>query len=152
MSASAFVDTNVLVYGHDLRAGAKHSRALELVTALRHQQRVVVSTQVLAEFASVTTGKLEVCLTRAAAADAVRDFMEAFEVVPVYSETVDEALRGWGSYGLSYWDAQIWAAAILGDVSLVLSEDFSDGMEIEGVRFADPFADGFDLEAAFADE
>gem|GEM_PF-5722964 len=30
-------------------------------------------------------------------------------------------------------------------VGVVLSEDFQDGQEIEGVRFIDPFAKGFDL-------
>jgi predicted nucleic acid-binding protein len=50
-------------------------------------------------------------------------------------------------YQLSYYDAQIWAVARLNRIPLVLSEDFSDGSVIEGVRFANPFADGFDPHA-----
>ena len=32
-------------------------------------------------------------------------------------------------------------------IPLVFSEDFTDGSVIEGVRFANPFAKGFDLDA-----
>lgn len=41
-------------------------------------------------------------------------------------------------------DAQIWAAARLHGLSLILSKDFDLGAVIEGVRFANPFAAGFD--------
>jgi len=34
MSAKAFVDTNIMVYAHDLDAGAKNSIAKELVADL----------------------------------------------------------------------------------------------------------------------
>ena len=37
-------------------------------------------------------------------------------------------------------EAQVWAAARLEHVPVVLSEDFADGCEIEGVRFVYPFA------------
>ena len=41
---------------------------------------------------------------------------------------------------LSYWDAQIWAAARLNQVPVVFSEDFRAGVSLEGVRFVNPFA------------
>jgi predicted nucleic acid-binding protein len=46
---------------------------------------------------------------------------------------------------LSYWDSLIWATAKLSGVPTVLSEDFSDGRLIEGVRFLNPFMSTFDL-------
>ena len=49
MSARAFVDTNILVYAHDPRSGAKHDRAKALVTRLWDERSGVVSTQVLQE-------------------------------------------------------------------------------------------------------
>jgi len=49
-------------------------------------------------------------------------------------------------YQFSFWDAQIWAAAKLNQVPVVLSEDFNAGAIIEGVRFVNPFAADFKLE------
>jgi predicted nucleic acid-binding protein len=57
-----------------------------------------------------------------------------------------EAVRGVRDHQLAYWDAQIWATARLNQVPLVLSEDFSNGAVIEGVRFVNPFASDFDLD------
>jgi hypothetical protein len=54
-----------------------------------------------------------------------------------------EGVRVWQ---LSYYDAQIWAAAALGVVPVVLSEDFADGTVLGGVVFADPFAPDFELD------
>ena len=48
-------------------------------------------------------------------------------------------------YRLNYWDAQIWVAARLHQIPLVLSEDFSDGAVLEGVHFINPFRPGFRL-------
>jgi predicted nucleic acid-binding protein len=57
-----------------------------------------------------------------------------------------EAVRGVRKHRLAYWDAQIWATARLNQVPLILSEDFSDGQVLKGVRFVNPFAPGFDLQ------
>jgi predicted nucleic acid-binding protein len=39
---------------------------------------------------------------------------------------------------LSYYDAQIWAVARLGQVAVVLSEDFNPGAVLDGVAFTNP--------------
>jgi predicted nucleic acid-binding protein len=38
-------------------------------------------------------------------------------------------------------------ATRLNQIPIVFSEDFQDGQILEGVRFADPFAGTFDVEA-----
>jgi predicted nucleic acid-binding protein len=48
-------------------------------------------------------------------------------------------------YQMAIWGAQIWATARLNQVPVIFSEDFNDGALIKGVRFADPFAAGFQL-------
>jgi len=53
--------------------------------------------------------------------------------------TVIEAIRGVHSHQMPYWDAQIWASALINQIPIVLSEDFSSGRVIEGVRFINPF-------------
>ncbi len=49
MDARQFVDMNILMYAHDVSAGAKHQRAKALVEELWRTRSGVVSTQVLQE-------------------------------------------------------------------------------------------------------
>jgi predicted nucleic acid-binding protein len=58
-----------------------------------------------------------------------------------------EAVRGVRDHQFSFRDAQIWAVAHLSQVEAVLSEDFDPGAVIEEVRFVNPFAEDFELEA-----
>lgn len=57
-----------------------------------------------------------------------------------------EAARSAYDHGLAYYDAKIWAAEWLNQVTLVFSEDFSDGQMLEGVRFINLFSADFRLE------
>ncbi len=58
-----------------------------------------------------------------------------------------EAGRGVSQYTLAYYDAQIWAAARLNQIGVIFSEDFNPGSILEGVRFVNPFAEEFVIEA-----
>jgi predicted nucleic acid-binding protein len=49
------------------------------------------------------------------------------------------ALEIKASYGLSYWDAAIVAAARALGCRELLSEDMSHGREVEGIRISNPF-------------
>ena len=144
--ARVFVDTNVLVYGHDSADPVKQTRAQEVLGTLVEQSDGTLSTQVLGELFAVASRKFRRRLSPATAAEEVRNFMTPWPVLPVLPETVLLAVRGVERHNLSYYDAQIWAAAKLAGIPYVLTEDFSDGLEIEGVRFVDPFAEGFDIE------
>ena len=106
----------------------------------------VLSAQALSEFYNAVTRKLEPPLSPGDAEGQLRALARVWPVVPVTSGVVFEAVRGVREYQLSFWDAQIWAAARLNHLSMVLSEDFSPDAVIEGVRFVDPFAEGFELE------
>lgn len=57
-----------------------------------------------------------------------------------------EAVRGVRTYKMAYWDAQIWASARLHQIPLIFTEDFNVGAVIEGVRFVNPFEEGFNLD------
>jgi len=50
-------------------------------------------------------------------------------------------------HSLSYYDAQIWAAARLNQVLVIFSEDFNSGSVLDGVRFVNPLVTDFDLDA-----
>ena len=140
------IDTNVLVYMYDRSEPSKRQRAVEVLQQVRDAEAGALSAQVLSEFYNTVTRKLEPPLTAAQAEAQLQALARVWSVFPVTSQMVFEAIRGVRAYQFSFWDAQIWAAARLNHVSLVLTEDFNPGAAIEGVRFVDPFEDDFRLQ------
>ena len=63
-SDRTFVDTNVLIYAHDVDAGRKHERARELLRTLWADRAGILSTQVLQEFYVNATRKIRKPLTK----------------------------------------------------------------------------------------
>ncbi|MFT5144418.1 MAG: putative nucleic acid-binding protein [Rhodothermales bacterium] len=142
---SCFVDTNVLVYWAKDPDPERRDRARSVVEAAASGGHASISVQVMSEFARV-------CLSKSPNVDPglvrryLNQFDSLFRVFPLSYDIVLEAIRGVTDHQFSYFDAQIWAAARLHQIETVLSEDFSDGRTIEGVRFLNPFAAGFDLD------
>lgn len=134
-----FVDTNVLVYGHDKDAGAKHERAAALVAELWERQRGVISTQVLQEFYVTVTQKIPTPIAPNRTRGIIRAYgqwkleMNALATILQASEIQEK-------HRLSFWDAMIIAAAMRGGAQLLLTEDLNHGQVIEGVRVCNPFA------------
>lgn len=149
MAPRAILDTNVLIYAHDRSEPLKQQRALQVLERIRAIQVGALTTQILAEFFSTATRRLSAQLTSDQAALQVERFGRIWPVYDITLFTVLEAIRGARSYKMSLWDAQIWASARLYQIPIVLSEDFASGSFLEGVRFVNPFADDFDLEAWF---
>lgn len=143
MSARFFLDTNVLVYPHDRRAAERGDAAITVLDALAARGDAAVSTQVLGEFFWVVTRRLPDPLTTAQGARSTTRHAKTWRVVDVTAATVREALRGVADHDLPYWDSLIWAAARLAQIPVILSEDFADGREIDGVLFRNPFKRGF---------
>ena len=139
MAARLLLDTNVLVYAYDRRDPSKRDTAIALLRALVHVGEVAVSAQVLGEFFWTISRGIPDPLTTAAAGEEVRRHARTWQVVDLSRDTVEHAVRGAAQYQLPYWDALIWAAARLAAIPVVLSEDFQDGREIEGVTFQNPF-------------
>jgi predicted nucleic acid-binding protein len=147
MSDLVLLDTNVLVYAEDNSEQAKRDTARQVIERLIAERQAVLTAQVCAEFYSVVTRRFRQSLSDQEVAARIGAFAELMPVLDTSLAVVLEALRGVVRYPMSYYDAQIWAAARLNGIGTVLSEDFQNGQEIEGVRFVDPFATGFDPEA-----
>jgi predicted nucleic acid-binding protein len=141
------VDTNVLVYFYDQNSPEKQSRANLVLDQLQQAGLGRLSTQALAEFVNAVMRKLDPPLSAAQAMQQVSLFAAAWPVLDLTPQIVLEAARGVRDYGLSYYDAQMWAAARLNQIPVLFSEDFQDGQVLEGVRFVDPFSKIFDVEA-----
>ena len=140
------IDTNLLVYLYDTQSPEKSEQSRRVLGRLDATHDGRLSVQNLAEFIQVSTHKLDPPLSRAAALDQASLFIRMWPVFDLTPLIILEAGRGSRDYGLAYYDAQIWAAARLNQVTVVFSEDFSDGQMLEGVRFVNPFAEGFRLE------
>ena len=144
MAARYVLDTNVLVYALDRREPEKRDRAREVLRRLG-TSGAILPAQVLSEFANVCLRKLEPRPDPAAVQREVERLLLAFPVLPLTGPVVLEALRGVREHLLSYYDAQIWAVARLGQVGVILSEDFNPGAVLDGVSFANPLDPTFDL-------
>jgi predicted nucleic acid-binding protein len=140
------VDTNVLLYYYDQNSPAKQKRAGLVLAYLRQLGTGRLSAQNLAEFVNAAMRKLDPPLKAPQAYEQVTLFGSAWTIFDLTPQIVLEAARGVRDYGLAYYDAQIWAAARLNQVSVIFSEDFQDGQVMEGVRFVNPFMDGFNME------
>jgi predicted nucleic acid-binding protein len=116
MPARYVVDTKLLVYALDRREPEKRERAREVLRRVGHGGTATLPAQVLSEFANACLRKLEPRPEPEAVRREVERLMLAFPVLPLTGPVVLEALRGVKEHMLSYYDAQLWAAARLGQV------------------------------------
>jgi predicted nucleic acid-binding protein len=138
MSAKAFVDTNVLIYAHDVDAGSKHETAKAVLRDLWRGRSGVLSTQVLQEFYVNVTRKIAKPLPKSSA----RAVVDSYVVwcVDTTPAEIAAAFRIEDEAGIGFWDALIVAAARKAGAEQVLSEDLNPGQIIDGVRIVNPFA------------
>lgn len=144
---SVVAGTNIFVCAEDLREVRKRAKAAALWETLSGMDDAVVSSQVVSEFANTL---LRLWKDPAAVDQVVERLALSMRVIPVSPSTVRLAIDGCARFGFSFYDAQIWASAREWGATLVLSEDFPDGLVADGIRFANPFAPGFDLDALLA--
>lgn len=145
MKAAYLIDTNVLVYAYDPTDDAKRQRAVEVLTHLASTGTGALSAQVLGEFYVVVTRRIPSPLTPQEATRSITNYLRSWPVYDISGWAVREAAQGSQRYQMNYWDALIWATAKLRQVPTVLSEDFADGLMIEGIRFVNPFTPAFRL-------
>lgn len=138
MSAKTFVDTNVLIYAHDVDAAAKHQIASQTLQDLWNQRNGTLSTQVLQEFYVNVTRKLALPLSKESARAVVSSYM--IWCVDTTSEEVSAAFRIEDEAGISFWDALIVAAALKAGADRILSEDLNPGQTTSGARIENPFS------------
>jgi predicted nucleic acid-binding protein len=132
----------------DRREPAKRDRAREVLRRVGGAGYAALPAQVLSGFANACLRKLEPRPDPAAVRREVESLLLAFPVLPLTGPMVLETLRGVWEHLLAYYDAQVWAVARLGQVGVVLSEDFNPGAMLDGVSFANPLDPAFDLAAS----
>lgn len=133
-----FVDTNVLVYAHDLSAGAKHERAKALVLELWDSGNGCLSVQVLQEFYVAVTQKVPRPLSPQVASRIISD-LACWHIHTPGPEDVLEAIEIHLRYKVSFWDAMIVRSAQALGCEIVWTEDLHARQLYGKVRIANPF-------------
>ncbi|MGD0792749.1 MAG: PIN domain-containing protein [Terriglobales bacterium] len=137
MPAPDFLDTNVLVYAYDASSPKKQRVAQDLVRRAVAGE-IVISSQVLAEFAATLLHKL----SPAASPEDVLVLLDALgpiKIVVADAEIVRRAVEARASYGLHFYDGLIVAAAQRAGCGRIWSEDLNAGQKYFGVTVANPF-------------
>lgn len=139
MSVEAFLDTNVLVYAaadgdSEDKQRPKRQRALQLI----EEEDFGLSAQVLQEFFTTVTRKIQVPLSASEALEWIEE-LEAFPCLPIDRSLVKIAVEVSERYQISYWDGAIVAAAQSLGASTLYTEDLNDGQQYGSVQVRNPF-------------
>lgn len=138
MKDRMFVDSNILVYAHDLSAGERHERASAIIISLWEAETGAISTQVLQEFYVTITRKIKNPLKPAEAREIIRYYL-AWPVQVNDPETTILASEIEEKNRLSFWDALIVAAALRLQAKKIITEDLNHGQIIESILVENPF-------------
>jgi len=133
-----FLDSNIIVYAYDRHEPEKLVKARSLLISGIAQENAVVSSQVLGEFFVVVTQRIKEPLS----GDEAMRIIEILSVLPVVEidlSLVKRAIETYKTYGISYWDSLILAAAEYTGCRKLVSEDLNDGQEYNGIVVENPF-------------
>ena len=137
-SDRTLVDTNVLIYAHDVDAGRKHEVAKHLLRTLWDERAGILSTQVLQEFYVNATRKIRKPLTKAEARGVV-DTYAPWCVDGITTKNLSAAFQIEDQARIGFWDALIIAVAARAGARRLVSEDLNAGQSIAGVTIHNPF-------------
>lgn len=137
MSGKTFIDTNVLLYAHDVDAGAKHQIAKDVLRELWNERTGTLSIQVLQEFYVNVTRKIPSPLSKDSARLVVSSYATwCTETTPT---DISMAFQIEDQSRIGFWDALIVSSAVKSGAIRILSEDFNVGQRIAGILIENPF-------------
>ncbi len=130
------IDSNVLVYAHDVNDSDKHFAAKELLkTILIGKRKAAVCTQSIAEFFSVSTRKLHLSIPEAQ--ETVNDLLDRRTLIlcEYNISTVRKAMRK-TKHTTRFWDTLIATTLLEHGISTLYTENVKDfeGLGIEAVN------------------
>ena len=138
MKDKVFLDTNILIYAHDLDAGAKHGAARAILKKVWEAETGIISTQIIQEFYVNVTRKIPNPIAPVQARGIILNYF-SWQVESVEPHTILSASEIEEKYNLSFWDSLIIAAASQSEAAKILTEDLNHGQVIEGVLIENPF-------------
>jgi predicted nucleic acid-binding protein len=138
MTATDFLDSNVLVYAYDASNPQKQTVAQALVERAVAGE-AMASTQVLAEFAATLLHKITPP-ANAEAVMAILDSLGPIKLIAPDAGIVRRAVEARSTYGVHFYDGMIVAAAERAGCQRILTEDLNPGQKYFGVTVSNPFA------------
>jgi predicted nucleic acid-binding protein len=138
---AAFVDTNIFIYAFVANTSndpRKVSAAQFLLADLMKRRDLVVSAQVLNEFASNAIRKGSPPLSLQSISQIV-DMIAMYPVVPIDATLVQLALTRVQLSRISYWDALILEAALRSGADTLYTEDMHHGTRYGSLEVRNPF-------------
>ncbi len=122
MNDRCFFDTNILIYLYSMDQPIKKGIAENIVLA--HQNKAVISTQVLNEFINVMSKKKK--NEHQVVANAVKELLAAFTISYITVGTIELALSISNKHNYAYYDSLIIASAIESNCNVLFTEDMHD--------------------------
>jgi len=133
-----FVDSNILVYAHDISAGTKRQLAKRLLEELWGSENGCMSVQVFQEFYETVTAKIKQPLSSDVASQVISSY-SAWKIHALNVKNILDSIGIQQRYGISIWDAFIINSASQSGCAILWTEDLNDGQIYEGVRIQNPF-------------
>lgn len=134
---SCFVDTNIILYLRDPQDPHKQGTARRWLEALAARDALVVSPQVLNEYAANTLKKFRHVPFDALLADLTA--MQAWCRAPLGPTIAIEAAILHRRWGFAFYDSALLAAASASGCDLFLSENLHHGQQVDGITIVNPF-------------
>ena len=141
MAVRTLIDSNILVYRYDHRFPDKQRIAEDVLRRGIAFASARIPHQSILEFVAATTrgGPENRLLDITEALREAEELMALFPILYPDDAVLRTALRGTAAYGLSWFDAHLWAYAEVHGISQLLSEDFQHGRMYGTVTVRNPF-------------
>ena len=138
-SQLCFIDSNIWLYR--LIINPRDPDAIpkqQIATTITNSQNSLISIQVVNEVCANLIRKAG--FNNAQIQILLEELAQGCEILPVSLETLQSAVKLRDRYLLSFWDSLIFASAVLGDASILYSEDMQDGLILENtLQIVNPF-------------
>jgi predicted nucleic acid-binding protein len=135
MSDKPTLDTNILIYAFGKQDDARKQVAIEIISKCN-----IISLQVVNETIYVLQRKFKFPNPEL---NKVLEFIKQnFVISDLNINTLNQTLKITETYGFSYWDSMMVAAALNNHCSILFSEDLHHNQIIEGrLQIVNPFSD-----------
>ena len=137
MPSGCFIDTNILIYTRDRQVPQKQKRATEWLRVLADENRLVISPQVMNEFAHSVIRKLPEVTPEQLLAS-LQD-MQQWCTALTTAQTAIDGHAVHRRFQFSFYDSVLIASALAVGCDSFLSEDLAHGQRVATLRIINPF-------------
>jgi predicted nucleic acid-binding protein len=131
------IDSNILLYAEGVGDARRQSLARDCLARFKLESLRITS-QALGELYSVAYRKGD--YSREEARDMVMAWQDAIATLPTATSAFQLALDLSTRHKLQIWDAIIVATSLEHGCEIMLSENMQDGLELNGLKIINPFA------------